>query len=112
MDGTRNHATTAKDPVCNMNIDVSTARFSAQEGEVTYYFCSPACAQKFQGRPERYLNHTASPVSGPVSPDAQFSAPPSAISTSQASSGATQKDPVCGMTVNPQTANHWADYHG
>jgi Cu+-exporting ATPase len=112
MDGTRNHATTAKDPVCNMNIDVSTARFSAQEGEATYYFCSPACEQKFQGQPERYLNQTAPPVSGPVSSDAQLPAQPAAMSTSQPSSGATQKDPVCGMKVNPATAKYEANYQG
>ena len=45
----------AIDPVCDMLVDVATARFvSEHEGE-TYYFCCPACKKKFEADPARYL---------------------------------------------------------
>jgi xanthine dehydrogenase accessory factor len=46
---------TAVDPVCQMEVEVATARWiSDHEGE-TYYFCAPGCKTAFENDPERYL---------------------------------------------------------
>ncbi len=71
-----NAARLAKDPVCGMTVDPQTARFRHEHEGVTYYFCARGCLDKFRSAPEKYLAKTQ----------------PAA------------KDPVCGMTVDPQTA--------
>jgi Cu+-exporting ATPase len=44
----------AKDPVCGMAVDPSTAaRREAYRGR-TYYFCSAACHEQFTADPQRY----------------------------------------------------------
>ena len=47
---------TATDPVCGMSVDVETAKHvSEHEGE-TFYFCSAKCREKFDTRPEVFLD--------------------------------------------------------
>ncbi len=48
-------ANVAKDPVCGMTIDPSTAAVTREYGGVTYYFCNPGCADKFAQNPVAYL---------------------------------------------------------
>ena len=43
---------TVTDPVCGMTID-SAAAASADHQGVTYYFCSPACQERFQAEPDK-----------------------------------------------------------
>jgi xanthine dehydrogenase accessory factor len=44
----------AIDPICNMTVQVASARFrSVYEGK-TYYFCSPGCLKKFEESPAEY----------------------------------------------------------
>ena len=74
---------TATDPVCGMKVDPQSARASADHNGTTYYFCCPGCRDKFQADPGKYLSK-ASP--------AATAAP------------AHAKDPVCGMSVDPQKA--------
>jgi len=45
----------AVDPVCDMLVDVATARFVSEHEGQTYYFCCPACKKKFEADPARYL---------------------------------------------------------
>jgi Cu+-exporting ATPase len=45
---------TVTDPVCGMEIDPNTAAGSKEHDGTTYYFCSEACLQKFQGDPGAY----------------------------------------------------------
>jgi xanthine dehydrogenase accessory factor len=45
----------AIDPVCDMLVDVATARFVSEHEGQTYYFCCPACKKKFEADPARYL---------------------------------------------------------
>ena len=47
--------TIVKDPVCNMDVDPTTARGSAEYKGHTYYFCSPGCVTRFNADPEKYL---------------------------------------------------------
>jgi len=44
-----------KDPVCGMMVDPAKAIAKAEHAGETYYFCCSGCAQKFQARPQEYL---------------------------------------------------------
>lgn len=43
-----------KDPVCGMEVSTDT-KFYTQKDEVTYYFCSPSCQEKFEKDPQVYI---------------------------------------------------------
>jgi xanthine dehydrogenase accessory factor len=47
---------TAIDPVCGMEVEIATARHSAQMDGVTYYFCCPHCRAHFLKAPQSYLS--------------------------------------------------------
>ena len=47
---------TTTDPVCGMTIEESAAAGSATHRGVTYYFCSPACKERFEAEPEKYAS--------------------------------------------------------
>jgi xanthine dehydrogenase accessory factor len=46
---------TAVDPVCKMDVDVQTARHTAEVGGQMYYFCCAQCKVRFTTEPERFL---------------------------------------------------------
>jgi xanthine dehydrogenase accessory factor len=74
----------AFDPVCLMEVDIATARWTYEYEGTTYYFCAPGCKRQFRRNPQAFL---------------------------QADSG-TAVDPVCGMEVDIATAQHMSVYHG
>ena len=43
-----------KDPVCQMNVEESKAKATSNYQGKTYYFCSPACKEKFERNPGQY----------------------------------------------------------
>jgi YHS domain-containing protein len=45
---------TAVDPVCQMTVDIATARHTAELDGVTYYFCCPHCRARFVKEPQVY----------------------------------------------------------
>lgn len=45
----------AIDPICDMTVDMATARFTSKFEGQTYYFCCPACKKKFEAAPATYL---------------------------------------------------------
>jgi xanthine dehydrogenase accessory factor len=47
--------TKALDPVCRMDVDIATAKHSAEVGGTTYYFCCAHCRSSFVKEPARYL---------------------------------------------------------
>ena len=49
----------ATDPVCGMTVAVEGARETAAHDGVTYYFCNPACRQRFEADPAPYLENVA-----------------------------------------------------
>ena len=49
----------AIDPVCGMTVNPATAKFRAEHGGRTYYFCCGGCQAKFTADAGRYL--TAAP---------------------------------------------------
>jgi YHS domain-containing protein len=45
----------AKDPVCDMMVDVVTAKLTSEYHGETVYFCAPGCKRAFDKDPEHYL---------------------------------------------------------
>ena len=46
---------TAIDPVCEMTVDIATARFVTEHDSKTYYFCAAGCQRAFEANPDTYL---------------------------------------------------------
>ncbi len=88
----------AVDPVCGMTVDPATAAGQYDYQGDTYYFCASSCLETFKRNPQRALQ--ARPPGlitlGKNKPLPMMQASPS---------GETgQIDPVCGMTVQPDSA--------
>ena len=47
---------TVKDPVCGMDLDSDGAAGTETHHGKEYYFCSPACHEKFKANPKRYAS--------------------------------------------------------
>jgi len=45
----------AIDPVCEMEVDVATARFKTEHEGETYYFCAAGCQRAFEANPQAFL---------------------------------------------------------
>jgi xanthine dehydrogenase accessory factor len=45
----------ARDPVCGMMVEISSARHHSVLNGVDYYFCCPACKRLFERNPQEYL---------------------------------------------------------
>ncbi len=58
-----------KDPVCGMAIDAESAAGTSEFEGKTFYFCSPACQEKFDANPARFISSTngSAKVDSPVS---------------------------------------------
>ena|GEM_PF-462074 len=44
-----------RDPVCGMEIDEKSTKFSTEYLGKTYFFCSESCKSKFEKNPEHYI---------------------------------------------------------
>ncbi|HWK38275.1 MAG TPA: heavy metal translocating P-type ATPase, partial [Hyphomicrobium sp.] len=86
----------AKDPVCGMDVDPHTAKFRADHGGRTYYFCAAGCRTKFIADPERYLSKDGAPPA-PVDPGAVYTCPMHP-EVRQIGPGSC---PICGMALEP-----------
>ncbi len=53
-------ATTAKDPICGMDVDVNKAVAKSEYRGQAYYFCSPSCKTEFDKDPARYASGQSS----------------------------------------------------
>ena len=84
----------AIDPVCGMQVRTADAPASADHHGVTHYFCADRCREKFVADPERYLSTDPS--------DTHMDLP---------EAGETI-DPVCGMTVTLEGAEHRYSFEG
>ena len=80
-----------KDPVCGMTVDPARAKATYEHNGKTYFFCCAGCKEKFKGDPAKYL---APKMLVGIAPMSAMSAPAAAL----------EKDPVCGMTVDPARA--------
>jgi Cu+-exporting ATPase len=58
-------STVVKDPVCGMDVDISTAAGHTEHAGQTYYFCGSKCKEKFDHNPAQYLGKSgAAPKTG------------------------------------------------
>lgn len=46
---------TAVDPVCEMTVDVASARFKTEHEATTYYFCAAGCQRAFEANPGSFV---------------------------------------------------------
>jgi YHS domain-containing protein len=60
----------AKDPVCDMLVDVATARLTSLYHGETVYFCAPGCKRAFDRDPEHYLARSLRQGTLPPEPQA------------------------------------------
>jgi Cu+-exporting ATPase len=87
----------AKDPVCGMDVDPHTAKFRAEHGGRTYYFCAAGCRAKFIADPTKYLSQDKRPLE-PV-PEGTIYTCPMHPEVRQVGPGAC---PICGMALEPE----------
>lgn len=45
-----------KDPVCGMEVDPKSTKYSMEYKGTSYYFCSDYCLNSFKSNPEKYLD--------------------------------------------------------
>jgi Cu+-exporting ATPase len=88
----------AIDPICGMTVDPSTAAGQYEYKGVTYYFCATSCLDTFKADPERALLPKGS---GLITLGKKSSIP---MMPSPPVSGDGHVDPVCSMTVRPESA--------
>ena len=92
----------AIDPICGMTVDPATAAGRFEYKGQTYYFCATSCLDRFRADPEKALSKASAPlITIPISPTARKPLP-MMMPAAPAAAGAL--DPVCGMTVQPETA--------
>jgi len=97
----------AVDPICGMTVEPATAAGRYEHKGTTYYFCARSCLNTFKANPEAAL--APKPVSsgsihlGTKKPLPMMT-PANEPADRQAQGGTGQVDPVCGMTVQPETA--------
>ncbi|WP_338503214.1 heavy metal translocating P-type ATPase [Sphingomonas kaistensis] len=93
------HVTPGKviDPVCGMTVDPATAYHQAEHAGRTYHFCSAKCRERFELRPELYLE-TGSSAPSPGSSEIEYTCPmhPEIV---QIGPGTC---PICGMALEPK----------
>jgi Cu+-exporting ATPase len=51
----------AKDLVCGMKLDPTTAQHKSDYQGKTYYFCAPGCRRAFASDPQTYLDPSYKP---------------------------------------------------
>src|SRR5574337_1287047 len=87
-----------KDPVCGRTVDPATAKYRAEHGGKTYYFCSAGCQDKFVSDPARYLGPKPAPARAPAG----------TIYTCPMHPEIRQEGPgfcpICGMALEPEVA--------
>lgn len=92
----------AIDPICGMTVDPAMAAGRYEYKGQTYYFCATSCLDRFRADPEKALSKASAPlITIPLSPPARKPLP-MMMPAAPAAAGAL--DPVCGMTVQPETA--------
>ena len=88
----------AIDPICGMTVDPATAAGQYDYKGVTYYFCATSCLETFKTDPEQALRPKGSGLItlGKKNPLPMMPAAPPLEGG--------HLDPVCGMTVRPESA--------
>ncbi len=105
-------ATTVRDPVCGMNVDLATTQHRLSHDGVEYGFCSAGCKAKFVADPQKYLapsfdpaaldprraaSHGGGGAGVPAPPGAKWTCPmhPEIVRDGPGDC------PICGMALEP-----------
>ena len=91
-----------RDPVCGMSVNPETAKARAEHDGKAYYFCCGGCAQKFQQDPAKYLAAPAPSKKAAISTPAAIVAKAALAVLPVLGETPKEKDPVCGMVVDPK----------
>lgn len=99
----------AIDPVCGMQVNPATAKHVSVHDGQTFHFCSVGCKTKFEAAPASYLGASGKQIAAGSCCAGETVATPD-----HAAAGLTheEKDPVCGMTVDPHTAKQHVEHAG
>ncbi|WP_455379612.1 heavy metal translocating P-type ATPase [Petrachloros mirabilis] len=89
----------AIDPICGMTVEPATAAGRYDYKGTTYYFCAVSCLEKFKADPEQALRPAPS---GLITLGKKKSLP--MMMPAKPAGGRGHIDPVCGMTVLPESA--------
>ena len=92
----------ARDPVCGMTVEPDQAAGHVEHEGQTYYFCSLHCLDRFRAQPTQYVTKPVPTGVGAQQPGRR-SLPMMQPMPEQPATGG-ERDPVCGMTVQPATA--------
>ncbi|HUD43742.1 MAG TPA: heavy metal translocating P-type ATPase [Dokdonella sp.] len=99
--------TADRDPVCDMTVVPAATPHHADHDGRRWHFCSARCRERFLAEPARYLAG-ASPATADTKPSCCHASATGAAATGPAA----DRDPVCGMTVDPAATPHHADHDG
>ena len=88
----------AIDPVCGMQVERALAPASVPHGAETIYFCSDRCRDRYMANPNRFTTRTREQ--------------PTMENELRRPTMAEAIDPVCGMTVDPESAAAKREYNG
>ena len=102
--GDKAAAAPAIDPVCGMSVDRETAKHRLAYKGQDYFFCSARCRERFEAEPEKFL------LARKPEPAASCGCGGKHGGDDKAANVAI--DPVCGMSVNRETAKHRLAYKG
>jgi Cu+-exporting ATPase len=97
-----------RDPVCGMTVDPASTPHHADHAGRRWYFCSARCRERFVADPQRHSAGTTA-TTAPAAPSCCHG---HAESGTTASAPSADRDPVCGMTVDPAASPHQADHAG
>ena len=93
----------AIDPICGMTVEPATAAGRFDHEGRTYYFCSTRCLDRFRAAPDQYVK-TASVATAAMPAAGRRSLPMMQTMPDPQPVAGGERDPVCGMTVQPATA--------
>lgn len=92
------------DPICKMRVAPETAAASFEQNGETVYFCSKNCLEKYKKQIETAPTETVSTV--------QISRRKPSDEELNALGKRTEIDPICGMSVDPETAPAKLEHDG
>jgi Cu+-exporting ATPase len=96
------------DPVCGMTVDPTSSEHRFEHSGETYHFCSAGCRTKFAAAPESFLSKAKTAGGGCCGGDSTHQA-----HDHQKTVGTGKTvDPVCGMTVDPETSEYKLQHDG
>ncbi len=96
------------DPICGMTVNPETAADKYEHKGETIYFCSNGCMEKYVSQLKKSINEMNVPAKSTI-PEQKGKIAVSAAQMTTAPE-TSLKDPVCGMTVTPESSVEQYDF--